>query len=74
MENFLFRALARCRLIEDHKTCGYSRCGRTDKGVSALGNVVALSVRSREGHKLGEYDYIKMINANLPEDIRVLGC
>jgi len=26
--------------------CGYSRCGRTDKGVSAFGQIIALRVRS----------------------------
>jgi len=34
------------KLIESIDTCGYSRCGRTDKGVSALGQVVGIIVRS----------------------------
>lgn len=39
----LFSALRHTRLIPDHAdiaTLRYSRCGRTDKGVSALGQVV----------------------------------
>lgn len=46
IENHLFNALVKLNLIEDRKTCNYSRCGRTDKGVSALGQVVALKIRS----------------------------
>ena len=34
------------RLIESRASCGYTRCGRTDKGVSAVGQVVALRLRS----------------------------
>ena len=34
------------RLVESRDASGYSRCGRTDKGVSALGQVVAFKVRS----------------------------
>lgn len=39
VEAELFKALERTRLIEGRDTCNYSRCGRTDKGVSALGQV-----------------------------------
>eukprot|EP01031_Cornospumella_fuschlensis_P040110 gene40110-48878_t len=46
VENFVFAALEQLNLIESRKTCNYSRCGRTDKGVSALGQVVALHLRS----------------------------
>lgn len=59
MESHLFSALTKLRLIESREvgkssplaltswqTSGYSRCGRTDKGVSALGQVVALRLRS----------------------------
>lgn len=60
------------KLIEDRKSCGYSLCGRTDKGVSALGNVVSLYLRSRPNHKDGEYDYARMINRQLPNDIRII--
>lgn len=46
IESCLFEVLQRTRLVEDIHSCKYSRCGRTDKGVSALGQVVALQVRS----------------------------
>ncbi|KAG0249183.1 tRNA pseudouridine synthase 3 [Actinomortierella ambigua] len=46
VESELFNAFLAARLIEDPQNCNYSRCGRTDKGVSGLGQVVALTVRS----------------------------
>jgi len=49
IEGQLFHALKKTRLIpEDADTASirYSRCGRTDKGVSGAGQVVALLVRS----------------------------
>ncbi|KAJ1722392.1 pseudouridine synthase deg1 [Coemansia erecta] len=46
VEGELFKALAKCKLIESEDACGYSRCGRTDRGVSGLGQVAALYVRS----------------------------
>jgi tRNA pseudouridine38/39 synthase len=42
VEQHLFDALTKLKLIENRQACGYSRCGRTDKGVSALGQVQAL--------------------------------
>lgn len=47
----LFRALRRARLVDDRDTLQdlkYTKCGRTDRGVSALGNVVTLRLRSRQ--------------------------
>jgi len=72
VEGKLFEALAKATLIKDFHSSGYSRCGRTDKGVSALGNAVSLYVRSRAGHALGEYDYVTIVNKLLPEDIRLV--
>ena len=46
VEKHLFDALLKLKLITDKQSCNYSRCGRTDRGVSALGQIVALSVRS----------------------------
>ncbi|OQS00573.1 tRNA pseudouridine synthase [Achlya hypogyna] len=46
IERYLIDALLRARMVEDFNNCGYSRCGRTDAGVSALGQVVGLIVRS----------------------------
>jgi len=47
VEGLLLRALLQTRLISDRKTCALSRSGRTDKGVSAFAQVVALRVRSK---------------------------
>ncbi|WWD16979.1 tRNA pseudouridine(38-40) synthase [Kwoniella shandongensis] len=49
VESELLVALEKTRLIEGGKGwegCGYSRCGRTDRGVSGEGQVVNLWVRS----------------------------
>ena len=35
----LFETLEKVKLVEDARNCNYTRCGRTDKGVSALGQV-----------------------------------
>ena len=47
VEEKLFEALEKTCLIVDRKSCAYSRSGRTDKGVSGFGQVVALNVRSQ---------------------------
>lgn len=46
VERELFEALVRAHLVESREACGFSRCGRTDKGVSAVGQVVALRIKS----------------------------
>ncbi|XP_023645528.1 tRNA pseudouridine(38/39) synthase isoform X3 [Capsella rubella] len=81
----VFKALERTRLlIGDKKDSCYSRCGRTDKGVSSTGQVIALFLRSRlkaptveqVNGKMGErpeYDYVRVLNRALPDDIRVTG-
>jgi tRNA U38,U39,U40 pseudouridine synthase TruA len=46
IEGALFDALTKTRLITSKDDCGFSRGGRTDRGVSALGQVVALRLRS----------------------------
>lgn len=53
IEEELFKALARARLIlpEDERVVDftgwdYSKCGRTDRGVSAFGQVIGIKVRS----------------------------
>lgn len=83
IEGHFFRALRQQKLIPedaDIATLNYSRCGRTDAGVSALGQVVALKLRSNaraespeELPEDQEMDYPSIINKALPEDIRVLG-
>ena len=46
-ENALFVALKKTCLIQDEDSCGYSRCGRTDKEVNAMGQVLSLDLRSK---------------------------
>ncbi|XP_019854104.1 PREDICTED: tRNA pseudouridine(38/39) synthase-like isoform X2 [Amphimedon queenslandica] len=46
IEAKLFDALLKTKLIEDPSQSNYSRCGRTDKGVSAFGQVITLDVRT----------------------------
>lgn len=81
VEEKLMEALYRVKLIGslEQLDCSFSRCGRTDKGVSALNQVVSLYVRSKlteeeiidpEKDSM-EIDYIKSINQSLPDDIRI---
>uniref|UniRef100_A0A3B3ZLV6 Pseudouridylate synthase 1 homolog n=1 Tax=Periophthalmus magnuspinnatus TaxID=409849 RepID=A0A3B3ZLV6_9GOBI len=51
---------------DDMKKMSFQRCARTDKGVSAAGQVVSLKVRLVD-------DIIEKINQHLPLQIRVLG-
>ena len=46
VEGRLYEALEKTCLITDRQSCRPSRGGRTDKGVSALGKVMAMYVRS----------------------------
>lgn len=78
VEDHIFRAMIRTRLIMDAKTCNYSRCGRTDAGVSSTGQVIALKLRT-SNKKIGEdcaalegIDYVNVLNKQLPDDIRIL--
>lgn len=82
IEEELFGAMRRTKLVPEGvgwRELGYSRGGRTDKGVSAAGQVVALEVRSKglvgEGvvGEGGEYDYCQMLNSVMSENVRVLG-
>jgi tRNA pseudouridine38/39 synthase len=80
----LMEALLRTKLIEDPVSCKYARCGRTDKGVSAFGQVVSVILRSNCSDGVGiiskgygqdegpEIDYVTMLNHHLPEDIRII--
>lgn len=46
IEDHLFAALIKTKLVESRETCNFQRCGRTDKGVSAFEQVVSLNIRS----------------------------
>ncbi|CAL4931277.1 unnamed protein product [Urochloa decumbens] len=81
VESEIFKALERAKLlVASRKESCYSRCGRTDKGVSASGQVISLYLRSNIKDVGGgtldersEIDYVKVLNRILPQDIRVLG-
>lgn len=47
IESVVFATLRKACLIEDRESSGYTRCGRTDRGVSAGGQVISLRVRSK---------------------------
>ncbi|KIZ05800.1 hypothetical protein MNEG_2154 [Monoraphidium neglectum] len=77
-----FAALRHVRLIPpeaEPSSLQYSRCGRTDRGVSALGQVLAIKLRSAARADEPplpadeETDFAAIINRALPSDIRVLG-
>ncbi|NXY51537.1 PUS3 synthase, partial [Ceuthmochares aereus] len=87
VEEKLFEALKKTRLVDNRQTSNYHRCGRTDKGVSAFGQVISLDLRSNlsEGKKLNGHEgaseskgkgeelrYTHILNRVLPPDIRVL--
>ena len=82
IEGCLLDTMVKVRLIPDHDSARLIKCGRTDKGVSAACQVIAVSVRSsvtegkgieRVGVKSGpDEPYCTMLNRSLPEDIRVL--
>lgn len=67
MENALVKAGAidECN-AGSFKKVAWDRCARTDKGVSARGNVISLRIRMVP-------DVVSKINEHLPEDIRVFG-
>ena len=89
VEGELQHALERCRLIEQGRGwegCEFSRCGRTDRGVSGVGQVVTIRARSNRDRGVGwrpskepakassntEFPYPRLINGLLPPSIRIL--
>ncbi|KAG9465501.1 hypothetical protein GDO78_018182 [Eleutherodactylus coqui] len=71
VEEVMFSALTKTRLVENRQSANYHRCGRTDRGVSALAQVISLDLRSAADGK-PEVRYTQMLNRVLPADIRVL--
>jgi len=78
VEAEIMKAMLKSKLIEDRIGSKYSRCGRTDKGVSSFGQVIALDVRSnflitedpKNCGEKRELPYLKILNRVLPDDIR----
>lgn len=78
VEQALFDALAKTKLVESardvFKVADYARCGRTDRGVSGLGQIVTLRARSNGAEGVDEeLDYVALLNRALPNDVRALG-
>lgn len=83
IEELILKALHMSKLISkpEPNACEFSRCGRTDRGVSAMNQVISLNVRSAlsiEEQLLPENDqkeipYLNILNSLLPADIRVHG-
>lgn len=81
IEGTIIEALNKCKLVPSitPQEFEFSRCGRTDKGVSAMNQVISLRVRSnltdeeqkdpRNDHK--EIQYVVILNQLLPDDIRI---
>ncbi|CCH45032.1 putative tRNA pseudouridine synthase [Wickerhamomyces ciferrii] len=81
VEGTIIEALNKCKLIPSLNpgNFNFSRCGRTDKGVSALNQVISLKVRSNltpeeqldPNLDSKEFDYINILNGILPSDIKI---
>lgn len=83
VEETIFKVLLRVRLLDSYDPdnlakLNFSRCGRTDRGVSAMNQVMCLDLRSKFSSKeevdnrendINEINYIKLLNSALPEDI-----
>ncbi|XP_059057035.1 tRNA pseudouridine(38/39) synthase [Achroia grisella] len=80
IEHHLFNALTKSCLIQSRETSKYHRCGRTDKGVSAFGQVISITLRSKhppdeqyiDSSISNEMPYCKILNRLLPKEIRAL--
>ncbi|KAH9976869.1 pseudouridine synthase [Lactifluus volemus] len=76
VEGVLFAALSKARLVDPEgglEGCGWERCGRTDRGVSAAGQVVSLynPSPSAEARERSSIRYLHTLNGILPPSIRV---
>ncbi|KAJ8594128.1 tRNA pseudouridine synthase [Rhizopogon salebrosus TDB-379] len=76
VEDVLFKAFVKARLVDESgglDGCGWEKCGRTDRGVSAAGQVVSLWVRiPSQTSSRHELRYVSILNRVLPPTIRVL--
>ncbi|KAI0920454.1 hypothetical protein AcV5_010182 [Taiwanofungus camphoratus] len=64
VEGVLYDALVHTRLIDPDggfEGCGWEKCGRTDRGVSAAGQVISLWVRSAFGAREGAVEMPKKL-------------
>ncbi|KAF9054033.1 pseudouridine synthase [Panaeolus papilionaceus] len=74
VENVIFDAMVKAKLVDPEggfDGCGWEKCGRTDRGVSAAGQVITLWIRNRTKPQY-EHDYLNILNKILPDTIRIL--
>jgi len=81
VEGTILEAMNRCKLVPsmNPSVFKFSRCGRTDKGVSALNQVISLNLRSSltpeeqkdPANDDKEIDYLNILNNILPSDIKI---
>ncbi|CAF1065732.1 unnamed protein product [Adineta ricciae] len=69
VEDFLFDALIKTRLIEERATSNYHRCGRTDRGECQCIHSSNLIDRSIKAYT-EELNYVQILNGVLPSSIR----
>ncbi|KAF9074626.1 pseudouridine synthase [Rhodocollybia butyracea] len=88
VEGVIFDALTKTKLIDPdagYDGCEWEKCGRTDRGVSAAGQVISLWVRSALEENMiaaaaehtspaspAALDYVGILNRVLPPTIRIL--
>lgn len=74
IENHIFDALIKSKLIESRETSNYHRCGRTDAGVSAFCQVISIDVRSNlmSGKGVIPPDVIQSVVMDQKEDVQEL--
>ena len=84
VEDEIFGALVKTKLIESRETSNYQRCGRTDIGVSAFSQVISVTLRglpidepsdlnnSNKKVKRESPNYACILNRVLPLEIRVI--
>ena len=81
VEGTILEAMNKCKLVPSMvlQDYNFSRCGRTDKGVSAMSQVISLKVRSNltdeeqldPANDCKEIPYVHVLNQLLPDDIRI---
>lgn len=81
VEGTVLEAMLKCKLVPSMvpQDYNFSRCGRTDKGVSAMNQVISLKLRSNltdeeqmdKENDSREIDYVQILNQVLPDDIRI---
>ncbi|KAJ3809260.1 pseudouridine synthase [Lentinula aff. lateritia] len=75
VEGVIFDALTRTKLIDPaagYDGCGWEKCGRTDRGVSAGGQVISLWKKTHLHFYPHQLDYVAILNRILPHTIRIL--